>query len=295
MPFLPTAPTLPNTLQGSWKGCDCLATAEINSAIVGDTNLYDNGKTWLDEQQQLIDVLSDEQPFCIHGASPRGDRIPRGYCNCGDDEKTLTYSEAKSTTSPYNACPYTTDNGPTVTFQAASTMTTRSTPSASPIVTCSEPRDRWFSSTDGYDFASQFCNRGEGEVLMPRPASGFASAYEQSFNVDKDPLVSIFAYLDDSCQTQGITHLNGEECAMALDSIMHDCKLFHKRYCGKKTYLPVSQAIRTQKRRRWEVRCRLVASGSALWLSRGRVVKTRLIWEHAYPTLEGNRADSWLD
>ncbi|KAI4949073.1 hypothetical protein J4E91_005536 [Alternaria rosae] len=71
---------IPNATKNapSWKGCDCLATAEIGSAIVGDMNLYDNGKTWLDEQQQLIDALGDERPFCIHGASPRGDRIPRG-------------------------------------------------------------------------------------------------------------------------------------------------------------------------------------------------------------------------
>jgi hypothetical protein len=176
----------------------------------------------MDEQQSILEDLSIERPFCLHGASPHGDLIPKGYCNCGDDQKTLTYSEAASTASPYNACPYTTDDGPTVTFHAASTAPPSAT--ATPSVTCGEPRERWFSSADGYNFASDFCNRGEGEVLMPRTDSGFASAYVQRFNANKDPLITIYAYLDNSCRSKRLTHLNGDECVKALDSIMHQCK-----------------------------------------------------------------------
>jgi hypothetical protein len=164
----------------------------------------------MDEQQKLIEDLSIERLFCLHGAIPNGNLIPKGYCNCGDDTKTLTYSEAASTASPYNACPYTTDDGPTVTSQAASKVAPSATSAATPSVTCGETRERWFSSTDGYDFASKFCNRGEGQVLMPRPDSGFASAYEQRFKANRDPLISIYAYLDSSCRSKGLMHLNGE-------------------------------------------------------------------------------------
>jgi hypothetical protein len=82
-----------------------------------DTAKYDNGLSWLDLQQKILaDLVNDDTkpPFCNHGASPRGSRIPKEYCNCGaDNRKTLTYSVASSTASPYDACPYTTDNGPT--------------------------------------------------------------------------------------------------------------------------------------------------------------------------------------
>jgi hypothetical protein len=251
--------------------------------------VYDNSKIWLDEQQQLISDSNAERPYCIHGASPRRHRVPRGYCNCGDDEKTLTYSEATSTTSPYNACPYTTDDGPTVTFSSALISTTKSTPSATPVVTCSEPRERWFSSTDGYDFASQFCDHGQGEVLRPRPASGFTSAYERSFNVDKDPLVSIFAYLDNSCKSQGITHLNGEECGLALDSIMHQCKSTTNRVCKDGNVLTHQAGDTSTEEKKMGGSVSIGCQWFNIMALRDPGATTQLIWELAYRTLVRDR------
>jgi hypothetical protein len=116
-----------DTTQGTYKGCDCLATAEVVGVINADMNIYDDGLIWMDEQQQILQSLNEasKPPFCVYGASPHGDRIPSEYCNCGDDdiEKTIILSVASSTTSPYSACPYTTDNGPTVTFESKSTPT----------------------------------------------------------------------------------------------------------------------------------------------------------------------------
>ena len=216
--------------QGKYKSCDCLATAEVVGPIDGDITVYDDGQNWMDEQQKLLQDLNDEgskPPFCVHGGSPSGDRVPKEYCNCGDDalQKTLTYSVATSTASPHNPCPYTTDNGPTVTFGSESTAA----PSATPSVTCSQPQDRWLTSSDGFDFANQSCIKhkdGDG-FLRPRPVGGgFSNAVIEYFNVDKDPMIRIYAYMDDACRDKGSININADECIKALNSIMQECKFF---------------------------------------------------------------------
>ena len=46
------------------------------------------------------------------------------------------------------------------------------------------------------------------------------------FNVDKDPMIRIYAYLDDTCRDKGGMSMNADECIIALDSIMQECKFF---------------------------------------------------------------------
>ena len=55
---------------------------------------------------------SDGEPFCLHGASPHGEREPKSYCMCGP-EKDLYYSVASGKSDP---CPYTATGGPTITW-----------------------------------------------------------------------------------------------------------------------------------------------------------------------------------
>jgi len=192
-----------------------------------DTATYDDGLNWLDLQQKILqDFVSEstKSPFCNHGASPRGGRTPKEYCNCGDDiRKTLTYSVASSTASPYNACPYTTNDGPTVTFQPESSAA----PSATPVVDCAPPQQRWFSSSEGFDFIHQFCNYRYARVLKLRPGNAGTTLYDaqsQVFNGNNDPYVRIYAYLDDACREKKTMEMNREECAHALYAIMHDCE-----------------------------------------------------------------------
>ncbi|KAH7095928.1 hypothetical protein FB567DRAFT_587217 [Paraphoma chrysanthemicola] len=211
--------------QGKYKGCDCLVIGRIGEPYDTDTAQYDDGLTWLDLQQKILDDFVNEYgkgPFCNHGASPRGTRIPKEYCNCGDgNRKTLTYSVASSTASPYNACPYTTNDGPTVTFQPESTAA----PSPTPVVDCAPPQERWFSSTDGFDWINQFCNmKGDRTLKLRQPARGMLyGAVEKYFNENKDPQVRIYAFLDDACRDKGTMAMSSEDCARGLDAIMHDC------------------------------------------------------------------------
>lgn len=217
--------------EGKYKGCDCLATAEVVGPIDGDTTVYDNGQNWMDEQQKLLQDLIDEgskPPFCVYGGGPNGDSVPKEYCSCGDDalKRTLTYSVATSTTSPYNPCPYTTDNGPTVTFVSESTAAPSATPSVTPSVTCSQPQDWWLSSNDGLNFANQFCikHKDVDNFLRPRPAGrGFSNGVVEYYNVDKDPMIRIYAYMDDACRDKGGININADECIKALNSIMQEC------------------------------------------------------------------------
>ncbi|KAF2687475.1 hypothetical protein K458DRAFT_401982 [Lentithecium fluviatile CBS 122367] len=46
--------------EGKYKGCDCLATAEVVGPIDADMTIYDFGLTWMEEQQKLIQDLNDE-------------------------------------------------------------------------------------------------------------------------------------------------------------------------------------------------------------------------------------------
>jgi hypothetical protein len=183
--------------------------------------------SWLDLQQKLLNDFANqksESPFCNHGASPRGGRIPKEYCNCGDDtRKTLTYSVASSTASPYEPCPYTTNNGPTVTFQPESTAT----PSATPVVACAPKQDRWFSSSDAFNWIHDFCNHPDGRLLKLRPATGdLIDAQSQVFNNNQDPYIRIYAYLEDACREKKTMDMNKQECVKALDTIMHECEFF---------------------------------------------------------------------
>jgi hypothetical protein len=190
-----------------------------------DTAKYDNGLSWLDLQQKILqDFVNDasQSPFCNHGASPRGGRIPKEYCNCGaDNRKTLTFSVASSTASPYDACPYTTDNGPTVTFRPEST----STPSATPVVACASKQERSFRSSDAFDWISKFCNTNDQATLKLRlPERGMSDAISKVFNNNNDPYIRIYAYLEDACKEKKTMPMSGEDCAKALDAIMHECE-----------------------------------------------------------------------
>lgn len=55
---------------------------------------------------------SPSSPWCEHGASPHGTRMPLGYCMCGP-KGALYYSEASGNSNP---CPYTATPGPTITW-----------------------------------------------------------------------------------------------------------------------------------------------------------------------------------
>jgi hypothetical protein len=179
----------------------------------------------LDIQQKVLNDFVDqksESSFCNHGASPRGGRIPKAYCNCGDDtRKSLTYSVASSTASPYNPCPYTTNDGPTVTFQPESTAK----PSATPAVACASKQERWFSSNDAFKWISEFCNNKDGRLLKLRPAQGdLIDASSQVFNGNQDPYVRIYAYLDNACSEKKTMVMSIQECVESLDTLMYDCK-----------------------------------------------------------------------
>ncbi|KAF1846475.1 uncharacterized protein K460DRAFT_356147 [Cucurbitaria berberidis CBS 394.84] len=210
--------------EGKYKGCDCLTTGEVVDVYDADTAPYDDGLSWLDLQQKLLKDFASESyksPFCYPGAFPRGHRIPKEYCNCGNDNrKTLRYSVATSTASPYNPCPYTTNDGPTVTFQTESTAA----PSATPVVACASAQERGFSSSDGFNFINQFCNYKYGRTLRMRPAGGgMSNAESQLFNGNKDPFVRIYAYLDDACREKEWIKMDKEECTKALDAIINNC------------------------------------------------------------------------
>jgi hypothetical protein len=208
--------------QGKYKGCNCLTIGEIVDAYNADTAKYADGLDWLDLQQKILDDWANKKsdsPYCNYGASPRGGRIPKEYCNCGDNNrKTLTYSVATSTD---NACPYTTNDGPTVTFQPESTATLPATP----VVSCAPEQDRWFSSSDGYNWISEFCNNKNGRTLKLRPNTGdLVDASSQVWNNNRDPYVRIYAYIDNACKEKKTMSMNKQECAAALYAIMHDCK-----------------------------------------------------------------------
>lgn len=190
-----------------------------------DTDKYDDGKIWLDLQQQLLNDFidkNDEAPYCYHGASPRGGRIPKEYCNCGDDNrKSLLYSVASSTASPYNACPYTTNNGPTVTFRPESTQA----PSATPVVACASKQERSFSSSDGYTWINEYCEKNKDRTLKLRlQGRDMADAVSTVFNNNEDPYVRIYAYLDDACRDKKTMPWNAEQCLQGLAAIMQDCE-----------------------------------------------------------------------
>lgn len=133
----------------------------------------------------------------------------------------MTYSVALSTASPYDPCPYTTNNGPTVTFRPESTAA----PSATPVIDCAPPQERSFSSTDGFNWINNFCNVKYDRTLRLRlPGRGMSNAISMYFNNNKDPYVRIYAFLDDACREKESMVLNKEDCVRGLDAIMHDCE-----------------------------------------------------------------------
>lgn len=68
---------------------------------------------------------SSATPWCLHGASPHGTRLPSEYCMCGPQD-VIYYSVATGS----DPCPYTGTPGPTVTWTtpAATTPSPKSTP-----------------------------------------------------------------------------------------------------------------------------------------------------------------------
>jgi hypothetical protein len=98
-----------------------------------------------------------------------------------------------------------------------------------PSVTCSQPQDRWLSLNDGLNFANQFCikHKDSDGLLRLRPVGGgFSNAVIEYFNADKDPMIRIYAYMDDACRNKGGISINADECIKALNSIMQECKFF---------------------------------------------------------------------
>lgn len=210
-------------MQGKYRGCNCLLEMDIEDVVETDGTKYDDNMTFLELQQKILTDFINENskpPFCNHAASPRGERVPKEYCNCGDENrKTLTYSVATSTASPYEACPYTTNNGPTVTFQDTTV------PKATPVIRCATPQERSFKSLDGYEYINTFCNTRNGQKLNIRDTRlNLYDSVSMFFNENKDPYVRIYAYVDDTCRDKGEIKLNSEDCGRALDSIMHQCR-----------------------------------------------------------------------
>jgi hypothetical protein len=205
--------------QGKYNNCECLATGEVVGAYKADMKMYDDKQIWLDEQQKLLGDLYNKKnkaPFCVHGGSPRGERIPKEYCNCGEyGDYSLTYSVATSTT---NECPYTTDNGPTVTFQEAS-----ATPTPTPSVSCNEPKDKWFSSSQGFDFIHMFCMKSR-QLAISRGPDTFSNAQIETYDIEDNKMVEIYAYVDEKCRDKLSIPMDATDCIEGLDSIMHDCK-----------------------------------------------------------------------
>ena len=78
-------------------------------------------------------TTSQDSPWCLHGASPRGTRLPNSYCMCGPDG-AIYYSVA---TGGANPCPYTATPGPNVTWSTmgADPTTTKDDPPVKPYKT----------------------------------------------------------------------------------------------------------------------------------------------------------------
>jgi hypothetical protein len=51
-----------------------------------------------------------------------------------------------------------------------------------------------------------------------------SDAVSMVFNNNNDPYIRIYAYLEDACREKKSMPMSGEDCARALDTIMHDCK-----------------------------------------------------------------------
>jgi hypothetical protein len=171
----------------------------------------------LEQQQKILLGIV----FCVYGASPKGDRLPIKYCNCGKGRKTLTYSAAKSTASPYNACPYTTDKDmPTVTFSAAPT------PAPTAKVTCHSSKDGEFTKDDGKKLLAEFCSKLNGAEMKLRPKAvsvdwdGRRWWKMMEISKNKKVEIGIVGFLDDSCADLGSVKINKEQCKEALSKVL---------------------------------------------------------------------------
>ncbi|KAK2882542.1 hypothetical protein FQN49_000227 [Arthroderma sp. PD_2] len=66
----------------------------------------------------------EDEPWCLYGGSPRGERVPKEYCQCGKDYAT-TYAVKEGSDNP---CPYTKPPGPTLVFSTAPAATATEEP-----------------------------------------------------------------------------------------------------------------------------------------------------------------------
>jgi hypothetical protein len=51
-----------------------------------------------------------------------------------------------------------------------------------------------------------------------------SDAISKVFNNNNDPYIRIYAYLEDACEEKKTMPMSGEDCAKALDAIMHECE-----------------------------------------------------------------------
>lgn len=213
--------------EGQWKGCPCVR--EVTPIV------HDIDRAWLDMQQSLLAqvVAHDNDPveaWCMHAADPHSGRIPVGFCECGDDTKSLYFSEAPSTASPYDPCPYTTPPGPTITFQDPPKTT--STPPPAPQPKCNvnpcpdvakaKGNSPWMHLGTATDSGKAFCHDNAGANVGP---SGTASNPEHIYNdlsdhknYDGSPaqfLIKAFA--------DPPTKLNENDCNIAVSIVLNGC------------------------------------------------------------------------
>ena len=88
--------------------------------------------------------------------------------------------------------------------------------------------ERWIQFRKPVLHQAQRIKHKDGDgFLRPRPVGGgFSNTVIEYFNVDKDPMIRIYAYMDDACRGKGSMSMNAEECVKALDSIMYEYKFF---------------------------------------------------------------------
>lgn len=165
-------------------------------------------------------------PWCLHGASPNGDLVPNEYCQCGVNYAS-TYSVAKSTTHPYNPCPYTKAPGPTVHFHPKGKPA--STKPAGPVKTAyascegeanlnSLPMNRDVAILYGLTF----CEHHKNEVILQH-----GTIRDHRPNPGKDGYVYIAASVNLKCSKADYSkqRVVYEECMDAMRKSIDECKI----------------------------------------------------------------------
>ncbi|KAF2111175.1 hypothetical protein BDV96DRAFT_634945 [Lophiotrema nucula] len=206
--------------EGKWKNCPCVR--EVNAIA------QQRPGWWLDNQQSILQWIVDhddesEQPWCLYGASSKGDKIPAEYCQCGDKYES-TFSVASSTASSYLPCPYTVAPGPTITFQATTP------PTANPLQ-CNGPSDnnKWKYLNVTLSAAEDFC---EWVTINPNGPDLQGDSFEKNY-YDKikypdgpfrEDAKFIFRVEKTGCPGQGpLGLIPRDECTSALHDVINGC------------------------------------------------------------------------